>query len=202
VQSFNGACIVAGALLPESQLLSDQVALPTNELSSESSWALPQLSEGNVTCKFFCNDEELDESVLQVAGEAKSCVGTFKVSKSVQFVSSQLVVEHARAHATWVPFHSVAVWISPLLCCRCRCSVRAMSQMVLEYSGPSARVRAQCLLRARKLVSVRAPFKALARRASRPQVANLLKAQRHMDAWELPSASAQTAATALAIKLA
>ena len=105
MQSFNGACIVAGALLPESQLLSDQVALPTNELSSESSWALPQLSEGNVTCKFFCNDEELEESVLQVAGEAKSCVGTFKVSKSVQFVSSQLVVEHARAHATWVPFH-------------------------------------------------------------------------------------------------
>ncbi len=81
--SLKGACIVAGAVLPESQLLGDQVSLPTNKLSSESSWALPQLSEGNVTCKFFCNDEELDESVLQVAGEAKSCVGTFKVSKSV-----------------------------------------------------------------------------------------------------------------------
>lgn len=112
IQSLKGACIVAGAVLPESQLLSDQVSFPTNELSSESSWALPQLSEGNVTCKFFCNDEELDESVLQVAGEAKSCVGTFKVSKLVQFTSSQLVVEHIHAHSVWVPFHFAAVWIS------------------------------------------------------------------------------------------
>lgn len=72
------AC-ASGAVLPISQLLSDQVVLPSNELSPESAWALTQLSEGNVTCKFFCNDEELDESLLQVAGEAKSCVGTFKV---------------------------------------------------------------------------------------------------------------------------
>ena len=112
IKSLKGACIVAGAVLPESQLLSDQVSFPTNELSSESSWALPQLSGGNVTCKFFCNDEELDESVLQVAGEAKSCVGTFKVSKLVQFTSSQLVVEHIHAHSVWVPFHFAAVWIS------------------------------------------------------------------------------------------
>ncbi len=201
-QSLKGACIVAGAVLPESQLLSDQVSLPTNELSSESSWAVPQLSEGNVTCKFFCNDEELDQSVLQVAGEAKSCVGTFKVSKSVQFASSQLIVEHICTHATWVPFHSAAVWIFPLPCCCCRCSVRAMSQTVLVFLAPSARVRAQCLLKARRLASVRVLSKVLARRASRPQVANSSKAPRHTDAWELPSASTQTAATASATKLA
>ncbi len=199
-QSLTGACIVAGAVLPESQLMSDQVSLSTNELSSESSWALPQLSEGNVTCKFFCNDEELDESVVQVAGEAKSCVGTFKVSESVHFTSSQLVVEHIHGHAIWV--HIFLLLNLSIAVLFCRCSVRAMSQTVLVFLAPSARVRAQCLLKARRLASVRVLSKALARRASRPQVANSSKAQRHTDAWELPSASTQTAATASATKLA
>ena len=103
-------------MLPESQLLSDQVVLPTNELSSESAWALTQLSEGNVTCKFFCNDEELDESVLQVAGEAKSCVGTFKVSLSLQFVSSQLLLSNI--HALMLPgFHFILLLLGVLHCC-------------------------------------------------------------------------------------
>lgn len=155
-----------------------------------------------MTCKFFCNDEELDESVLQVAGEAKSCVGTFKASKSLQFVTSQLICEHTCPYAIWVPLQPVVVRIFTLLCCCDRCSVRATAQKVLDFLEPNARVRAQCLLRARRLASVRVPFRALARRASRPQVANSSKARRHMDAWEQPSASTQTAATALATQLA
>lgn len=64
--------------------MSDQVAASTSQLPSESSWALPELSGRNVTCKLFCNDEELEESLLEVAGEAKSCVGAFKVSRPWQ----------------------------------------------------------------------------------------------------------------------
>lgn len=74
---------VVGAVLPDTQLLSDQTALPSNDLSSDSAWMLPGFSNANVTCHITCNDVEVDANELQLGSEAKSCVGSFKVRVSL-----------------------------------------------------------------------------------------------------------------------
>lgn len=66
------------ATQPKSQTLQqtpqDQIAITTG------SWIFPLLSESNRTCSATCNGEEVMQSSLHEANEAKSCVGTFKVA--------------------------------------------------------------------------------------------------------------------------
>lgn len=77
-------------MLPQTQLLSDQLVSSSSDLSTDTAWTLPHFNEANVTCHITCNDEEI-ESELYAVDEAKSCVGTFKVGNcSVSHLLSAL----------------------------------------------------------------------------------------------------------------
>ena len=88
--------VVAGAVVPDSQLLSDQAVVQRSELSSQAAYLLPARDVAERACKVTCNGVEV-ASTLDSETEPKSCVGTLKVRCLPHcFIHIKLLRRHGR----------------------------------------------------------------------------------------------------------
>ena len=147
--------------------------LQSNTVSTSTPWVFPLLSEPNKTCTASCNGEDVDTNVLHLDSEAKTCVGTFKVSCTVRTTCN--ICEHKPADSC----------NTSLLC---RSSARETARMatapvMLVLLAPSVKAKLPPSVAIRQCQFVKGPSKASLARDSRVQMASLSRPTALMAAW-------------------